>query len=91
MKKLIDFIYNLDCRPAYVEKDCIEVRYDNRQIDIVLFESYFITFDLEYEHNDNIYNGGSGAWGKELIEYALEILNNREYIINKFKKSLTNR
>ena len=75
----------MDCRPAYVEKDCIEVRYDNRQIDIVLYESYFITFNLEYEHNDKISIDGSGAWGKELIEYALELLNNREQIINKIK------
>lgn len=85
MEKLIDFIYNLDYRPAWVNKNCIEVKYDNENVHIVLFESYFITFDLEYEQNDEIYNNGSGAWGKEFIEYALEILNNRENIINKIK------
>lgn len=91
MKKLIDFIYNLDFRPAWVEKNCIKVEYDNEEVNVVLFRDYYITFDLENEHNDNIHIEGSGAWGRYDVEYALEILNNREDIINKFKKYLTNR
>lgn len=85
MKNLIDFIYNLDSRPVWVEKNCIKVEYDNDEIDVVLFKSYHITFDLEYEHNDHISIDGCGAWGRYDVEYALEILNNREDIINKIK------
>lgn len=85
MEKLIDFIYNLNYRPVWVEKNCIKVEYDNEEVDIVLFGSYHITFDLENEHNDYISIDGSGAWGRYDVEYALEILNNREDIINKIK------
>lgn len=81
MKTIIDFIYNLNYRPVWVEKNCIKVEYDNEKVDVVLFGSYYITFDLENEHNDNISIDGIGAWGKYDVEYALEILNNREEII----------
>lgn len=85
MEKLIDFIYNLDFRPAWVKKNNIKVKYDNEKVDIILFGDYYITFDLENEHNDQISIDGCGAWGRYDVEYALEILNNREDIINKIK------
>lgn len=85
MEKIIDYIYNLDFRPAWVGKNCIKVEYDNEKVDIILFGDYYITFDLENYHNDQISINGCGAWGRYDVEYALEILNSREYIINKIK------
>lgn len=85
MKKLIDFIYNLDFRPVWVEKNCIKVEYDNEKVDIILFGNYHITLDIENKHNDQISIDGCGAWGKYDVEYALEILNNREEIIKRYE------
>ncbi len=81
--KIIDLIYNLDSRPAFVNRDDIDVRYEDEYLDIIMFGNYHIK--LYYDEEDKCFDVAfcdcGGAYGKQDLKYAAEIMDNREEIL----------
>lgn len=79
-KQLTNFLMDLGSKPSYVTFEVINYELQGDRIDIILFGGYHIEIFFDNDFNDVIY-ADSGGWGKQDIEYALEILDNREEIL----------
>jgi hypothetical protein len=77
MKKIKEFVESLDM-PSWGYINSVEVNGD--EIVITYCDSYHITID-KYGSSDHISADADIAWGKPDIEFALEILDNRDEII----------
>ena len=79
MEKIKNFIEKNFGMPSWGYINSVEVN-DNKIV-ITYCDSYYITIDKCLSSNDNISSDFDIAWGKPDIEFALEILDNRDEII----------
>lgn len=85
-EQIIDFIYGLDSRPNYIGKECIDVLHGRNFIDIVMNKYYHIELDLNGPYGDVSYAEEGFGYGKSDLEYAVEIMDNRNEIIEMAEK-----
>ena len=80
---LVDFIYNLDSRPAWVDRKVFDFKDGWDYLEIVMFGSYHIR--IYYDPSDSGADSASAdegcGYGKEDLEYAVEIMDNRDMIL----------
>jgi hypothetical protein len=79
MEKIKNFIENLGSKPSWGYINYVEVY--NNKIVITYCDSYYITIDKCLSSNDCISSDFDIAWGKPDIKFALEILDNRNEIM----------
>lgn len=78
MEKIKNFIENLSI-PSWGYINSVEV--NGNEIDITYCDSYHIKISRDGSFNDCISAEGDIAWGKTDVEFALEILDNRDEIL----------
>lgn len=89
---IIEYIYGLDSRPSWVTRNDINVvdSYNGDYLDIVMFGSYHV--GLYYDSSESVYDfakvDSSSAYSVEDMRYAVEIMENRDYIVSLAKKVL---
>lgn len=89
---IIEYIYGLDSRPSWVTRNDINVVDSDSgdYLDIVMFGSYHV--GLYYDSSESVYDfakvDSSSAYSVEDMRYAVEIMENRDYIVSLAKKVL---
>lgn len=78
-KSLEDFIYDLDFRPEWCENLDIMNSYSGDYLLIILYGSHVIGLNYEDENDD--YIKSDYGWGRADMEYALQIMDNRDEIL----------
>lgn len=78
-KSLEDFIYDLDLRPEWCENLDIMNSYSGDYLLITLYGSH--TIGLNYEDEFDDYIKADFGWGRADMEYALQIMDNRDEIL----------
>jgi len=81
-EKIIELVYNLASRPAWVTKKDINALCDGTYLDIIMFGDYHITLNFDVPMDDSAFCDGGGAYGKKDLEYAVEIMDNRKEILS---------
>lgn len=80
---LVDYLYDLDSRPAWVDRNNFDFKDCGEYLDIVMFGRYHI--GLYYDPSDSSADfacaENGGAYGKADMEYAIEIMENRDMIL----------
>ena len=80
-EKIIELIFNLYSRPSYAERNCIDVRYEFEYLDIIMFGNYHIKLYPDEPWADVAVCDCGGGYGKNDLEYAVEIMDNRDEIL----------
>lgn len=81
---IVDFLYGLDSIPEWCQViDVRESEYGGYLL-ITLYGSHTIALSYEEEYDD--YIKSEYAWGRADMEYALEIMDNRDEILALAKK-----
>lgn len=89
-EQIIDFIYGLDSRPSYVRKKSIDVLHGRNIIDIVMNGEYHIElWQNGGACSDVAYSEHGCAYNKSDLEYAVEIMDNQDKIIEMAEKWLS--
>lgn len=80
---LVDYIYDLDSRPAWVDRHVFDFKDCGDYLEIRMFGSHKI--GLYYDPSDSSADfacaDNGGAYGKADMEYAVEIMDNRDMIL----------
>lgn len=80
---LVDYIYDLDSRPAWVDRHVFDFKDCGEHLEIIMFGSHKI--GLYYDPSDSSADfacaDNGGAYGKADMEYAVEIMDNRDMIL----------
>ena len=79
---LVDYIYDLDSRPAWVNRNNFDFKDGGDYLEIIMFGSHKI--GLYYDPSDSnadFAKAEIGAYGKADMEYAVEIMDNRDMIL----------
>jgi hypothetical protein len=76
-----DKVYHLESRPSWVKWDDIRVDIDDEYVDIVMFGDYHIRLYNENSNQDIAYCDNGGGYSKADMEYAIDIMNNRDNLI----------
>ena len=80
---LVDYIYDLDSRPAWVDRNNFDFKDCGDHLEIIMFGSYKI--GLYYDPSDSSADfacaENGAAYGKRDMEYAVEIMDNRDMIL----------
>lgn len=85
---LVDYIYDLDSRPAWVNRNNFDFKDGGDYLEIIMFGSHKI--GLYYDPSDSnadFAKAEIGAYGKRDMEYAVEIMDNRDMILALAKKA----
>ena len=86
---LVDYIYDLDSRPAWVNRNDFDFKDGGDYLDFVMSGRYHI--GLYYDPSDSSADfacaENGGAYGKRDMEYAVEIMDNRDMILALAKKA----
>ena len=80
---LVDYIYDLDSRPSWVDRNNFDFKSCGDYLEIIMFGSHKI--GLYYDPSDSSADfacaENGGAYGKADMEYAIEIMENRDMIL----------
>ena len=80
---LVDYIYDLDSRPAWVDRNNFDFKDCGDHLEIIMFGSHKI--GLYYDPSDSSADfacaENGAAYGKRDMEYAVEIMDNRDMIL----------
>ena len=80
-ERIIDLVYNLYSRPAHVHRNNIMVKYVDGYLDIIMFGNYHIKLYPEEPWADVAGCDCGGGYGRQDLEYAAEIMGNRNEIL----------
>lgn len=82
-ENLINYLMKIDSTPAYVDKDTFYFEDCWDYLDIVMFGSYHIKlqYDPSYSSMDVASAPDGGGYGKYDLQYAADIMYNRDKII----------
>lgn len=80
---LVDYLYDLDSRPSWVNRKDFDFKDCGDYLDIVMFGRYHIGlyYDPSDSNADFACADNGGAYGKADMEYAVEIMDNRDMIL----------
>ena len=80
---LVDYIYDLDSRPAWVDRHVFDFKDCGEHLEIIMFGSHKIGlyYDPSDSNADFACADNGGAYGKADMEYAVEIMDNRDMIL----------
>lgn len=82
-ENLINYLMNIDSRPSWVKKDVFYFENCGNCLDIVMFGSYHIKlqYDPSYSSMDAASADDGCGYGREDLEYAADIMYNRDVIL----------
>ena len=80
MGEIIDYIYDLKSRPNWIHKGCYRIQYDGVYLDIV-FDKFHIKLFPDEPWNDTYSYDSVGGFGKQDLQYAVEIIDNRDKVL----------
>lgn len=81
-EKIIELVYNLDSRPAYVKRDDIDVRCEDEYLDIIMFGNYHIKLYPDEPVSDVAVCDCGGGYSKQDLKYAAEIMDSKDEIVD---------
>ncbi len=77
--RIIDLVYELPSRPAYLDRDSIDAQIDGAYLDIILCGCIHIKIDIE--DGMDVATADFGGWGYQDLKYATSIMDNRDELL----------